>query len=57
MVCLRNIFINTLHIGDNKDDDDDDDDNNNNDVSNCLFKERASFFGRIRPLALTTKTA
>jgi hypothetical protein len=28
MVCLRNIYINTLHKGD-KDDDDDDDDNNN----------------------------
>ena len=26
MVCLRNIYINTLHKGD--DDDDDDDDNN-----------------------------
>ena len=31
IVCLRNIFMNTLHKGDkNEDDDDDDDDNNNN---------------------------
>jgi hypothetical protein len=30
MVCLRNIFINTLHKGDNDDDDDDDNNNNNN---------------------------
>jgi hypothetical protein len=30
MVCFRNIFINTLHEGDNVDDDDDNDDNNNN---------------------------
>ena len=37
MVCLRNICINTLHIGDNDDDvddDDDDDDNNNNNNNN-----------------------
>ena len=27
MVCLRNVFINTLHKGDDDDDDDDDDDN------------------------------
>ena len=27
MVCLRNIFTNTLHTGDN-----DDDDNNNNNI-------------------------
>jgi hypothetical protein len=39
MVCLRNIFINTLHTGDNNDDDDDDDDddnNNNNNNNNVL---------------------
>ena len=31
IVCLRNIFMNTLHKGDkNEDDDDDDDDDNNN---------------------------
>jgi hypothetical protein len=29
MVCLRNVFIDTLHKGDNDDDDYDDDDNNN----------------------------
>ena len=29
MVCFRNVIVNTLHIGDNKDDDDDDDNNNN----------------------------
>ena len=34
MVCLRNIFINTLHKGDNDDDDDNDDDNNNDDDDN-----------------------
>ena len=38
MVCLRNIFINTFHKGDNDDndddDDDDDDDNNNNNNNN-----------------------
>jgi hypothetical protein len=26
MVCLRNISVDTLHIGDNKDEDEDDDD-------------------------------
>jgi hypothetical protein len=30
MVCLRNISVDTLHIGDTEDDDGDDDDNNNN---------------------------
>jgi hypothetical protein len=33
MVCLGNIWINTLHKG-AKDDDDDDDDDNNNDNNN-----------------------
>jgi len=32
MVCLRNIFINTLHKGDTDDDDDDDYDDNNNNI-------------------------
>jgi hypothetical protein len=30
MIFLRNISVDTLHIGDTEDDDDDDDDNNNN---------------------------
>jgi hypothetical protein len=30
---------------------------NNNNVSKYLFKERASLFGRIRPLSLTIKTS
>ena len=30
MFCLRNIFVNTQHKGDNDDDDNDDDNNNNN---------------------------
>jgi hypothetical protein len=30
MVCLGNIWINTLHKGAKDDDDDDDDDDNNN---------------------------
>jgi hypothetical protein len=30
MVCLGNLYINTLHKGYNDDDDDDDDDDNNN---------------------------
>jgi hypothetical protein len=30
MVCLRNIYVNTLHKGDSDDDDDDDDNNHNN---------------------------
>jgi hypothetical protein len=34
IVCLRNIFINTLHKGDNDDDDDNDNDNNNNNNNN-----------------------
>jgi len=36
MVCLRNILINTLYIGDDDDDDDDDDDNNNNNNNNII---------------------
>ena len=35
MVCLRNIYVNTLHKGD---DDDDDDDNNNNNNNNNRSK-------------------
>jgi len=38
MVCLRNIYINTLHKGDNDDDDDDDDDNDNN--NNMVKKKK-----------------
>jgi hypothetical protein len=34
MVCLENIFINTLHKGDNDYDDDDDDNNDNNNNNN-----------------------
>jgi hypothetical protein len=34
MVCLRNIYINTLHKGDNDVDDDDDNNNNNNNNNN-----------------------
>ena len=34
MVCLRNIYINTLHKIDNEDDDDDDDDYDDNDINN-----------------------
>ena len=41
MVCLRNISVDTLHIGDpeydDDDDDDDYDDNNNNNNSNNIF--------------------
>jgi len=32
---LRNIFINTLHKGDNDYDDDDDDDDNNSKINKC----------------------
>jgi len=37
MVCLRNIYINTLHKGDDDDDDDDNNNNNNNSNSNNLY--------------------
>ena len=36
MVCLRNIYINTLHKGGNDGDDDDDDDDNNNNNNKLL---------------------
>jgi len=32
VVCFRDIIVNTVHTGDNRDDDDDDDDNNNNNM-------------------------
>jgi hypothetical protein len=39
MVCLRNIYTNTLHKGDSDyDDDGDDDDNNNNNNNNSDLK-------------------
>jgi hypothetical protein len=31
MICFRNIIVNKVHKGDNKDDDDDDDNNDNDD--------------------------
>ena len=43
MVCLRNIYINTVHKGDNDDDyddyddDDDNNNNNNNNIFNCKW--------------------
>jgi hypothetical protein len=37
-VCLRNISVDTLNKGDNKDDDDDNDNNNNNNnIFNCKW--------------------
>ena len=40
MVCLRNVFINTLHKGDNDDNDDDNNNNNNNNglSQECMYK-------------------
>jgi hypothetical protein len=42
MVCLRNIFIYTLHEGDKVDDEDDDDDNINNNNNNIKRHDRVS---------------
>ena len=45
MVCLGNMFMDTLHKGDindkgddDNDDDDDDDDDNNNNNQQCIYK-------------------
>jgi hypothetical protein len=40
VVCLRNIFINTLHKGDK--DDDDDDDTNNNQITTATYSTRVT---------------
>jgi hypothetical protein len=43
MVCLRNIWVNTMHKGDSDDDDDDDDDNNNNNSNEKLKVKSGSY--------------
>jgi hypothetical protein len=51
MVCLRNISVDTLHIGDTEDDDDDDNDDNNNNKTKyrlCNYSKLFAFSITIR---------
>jgi hypothetical protein len=42
MICLSNIYVNTLHKGDSDDDDDDDNNNNNNSEATATHNKKYS---------------